>query len=197
VDVAIVAATERDLRADVATGRFRADLYYRLSVVGIVLPPLRERRDDIPVLATAFLREMGQRLTGFTEEAMAVLRGAPWHGNARELRSCVERAGARATGTLVTPEDVLLSSEGEASSSPLRAGGLHIVRSGSGKAPLQDVEKEHILSVLRDVRGNRVAAARVLGISRRALYRRLARHQIGAETLHAVPPRRRDDDREP
>lgn len=197
VDVAIVASTQRDLRADVAAGRFRADLYYRLSVVGIVLPPLRERRDDIPVLATAFLRDsatrLGRLLTGFTEDAMALLRDARWDGNVRELRGCVERACARATDALVTLDDVSVALHGEASPS-LRSSGLHIVRSGATRAPLQDVEKEHILSVLRDVRGNRVAAARVLGISRRALYRRLARHQIGTETLHAVPKRRRDDD---
>lgn len=197
VDVAVVASTQRDLRADVAAGRFRADLYYRLSVVGIVLPPLRERRDDIPVLATAFLREsaarLGKLLTGFTEEAMAGLREARWDGNVRELRACVERACANASEGLVTPADLLASLQGEASLTS-RPSGLHIVRSGAGRAPLQDVEKEHILSVLRDVRGNRVAAARVLGISRRALYRRLARHQIGAEALRAVPKRLRDDD---
>ncbi len=195
-DVAIVAATQRDLRADVAAGRFRADLYYRLSVVGIVLPPLRERRDDIPMLATAFLHECaagrGKLLTGFSEPAMAVLREGRWAGNVRELHACVERACANAGDAVVTLEDVLASLQEDAPSPAVRAGGLHVVRCGSARQPLEDVEKQHILSVLRDVRGNRVAAARVLGISRRALYRRLARHQIGAETLHAVPARRRE-----
>lgn len=193
VDVAIVAATQRDLRADVAAGRFRADLYYRLSVVGIVLPPLRERRDDVPLLATGFLREcasaLGKLLVGFTDEALTALREAPWEGNVRELRECVERACAVALGPLVTDHDLATAVRADTRSASPRASGLHVVRSGGTRAPLQDVEKEHILSVLRDVDGNRMAAAKVLGISRRALYRRLARHQIAGATLHAVPPR--------
>lgn len=195
VDVAVVAATQRDLRADVAAGRFRADLFYLLNVVGIVLPPLRERRDDIAELALSFLRDAPvnsqRRLTGFTEDALAALREASWDGNVRELRTAVERAAARATGPRVTADEVLVSIAGEAAATA-RPTGLHVVRSGAAKAPLHDVEKDHILSVLRDVRGNRVKAAQVLGISRRALYRRLERHQIAAESLRAVPPRRSD-----
>lgn len=198
VDVAMVAATRRDLRADVAAGRFRADLYYRLGVVGIVVPPLRERRDDIPLIATTFLRDsasrLGKLLTGFSDDAMALLREASWDGNVRELRSCVERACARADDSVVSADDIVAAQGSETGASPLRANGLHVVRSGTARGPLQDVEKEHILSVLRDVRGNRVAAARVLGISRRALYRRLARHRIAEETLRAVPPSRPADD---
>ncbi|MBM3772307.1 MAG: sigma-54-dependent Fis family transcriptional regulator [Acidimicrobiia bacterium] len=193
VDVTIVAATQRDLRADVAAGRFRADLYYRLSVVGIGLPPLRERRDDIPLLAIGWLREcaltLGTLLVGFTDDAMTTLREAPWDGNLQELRTCVERACAVAAGPLVTADDVAVAFRGEPRVTTPRGGGLHVVRSGGTPAPLQDVEKEHILTVLRDVRGNRMAAAKVLGISRRALYRRLARHRISGGTLHAVPPR--------
>lgn len=200
VDVAIVAATQRDLRADVAAGRFRADLYYRLSVVGIVLPPLRERRDDIPLLATGVLREqastLGKLLVGFTDDATSMLREAPWEGNVRELRTCVERACAVAAGPLVTAEDIAEASRGETRTATLRGSGLHVVRSGGARAPLQDVEKEHILSVLRDVHGNRIAAAKVLGISRRALCKRLTRHQIAGGTLHAVPPREDDNDRD-
>ena len=196
IDVAIVAATQRDLRADVASGRFRADLFYRLSMVGIVLPPLRERRDDIHILAMGFLREsaasLGKLLTGFSDDALQVLRDAPWEGNVRELRATVERACRRASGQVVSVEDVAASAQ-DVAGGP-RSGGLHVVRTGTaGRAPLQDVEREHILSVLHDVRGNRVAAAKVLGISRRALYRRLARHQI-SESLRAVPPPAPDDD---
>lgn len=196
VDVAIVAATRHDLRSSVSSGRFRADLFYRLGIVGISLPPLRERTGDIPALARTFLREapvnVGRRLSGFSDEAMRRLCEAPWEGNVRELRAAIERAAARATGPLVTADDLLLSSPGESLASGARSTGLHVVRSGATRAPLHDVEKEHILSVLRDVRGNRVVAARVLGISRRALYRRLARHRIAAESLHAVPARRSD-----
>lgn len=193
VDVAVIAATQRDLKAEVAAGRFRADLYYRLSVVSILLPPLRERRDDIPLLARGFLRDsarsLGKLLAGFSDDAIATLREARWEGNLRELRACVERACALAVGPMVTADDVATGLRGEAHVVTPRAGGMHVVRSGGTRAPLHDVEKEHILSVLRDVRGNRVAAAKVLGISRRALYRRLARHRIAEETLHAVPPR--------
>lgn len=200
VDVAIVAATQRDLRADVTAGRFRADLYYRLSVVGIVLPPLRERRDDVPLLATGFLREcasaLGKLLVGYTDEALTTLREAPWEGNVRELRTCVERACAVSAGPLVTEHDLAAALRSEARSATPRSSGLHVVRSGGTRAPLQDVEKEHILSVLRDVEGNRMAAAKVLGISRRALYRRLARHRIAEGTLHAVPPREDHDQTE-
>ncbi|MGE3513046.1 MAG: sigma-54-dependent transcriptional regulator [Vicinamibacterales bacterium] len=193
VDVAVVAVTQRDLRADVAAGRFRADLYYRLSRVGIVLPPLRERRDDIPVLAVALLREcapsLGKVLTGFAADAVHLLQSLPWEANVRGLRACVERACEGADGPLVTAEDIQLALQAARDAPPSRTAGLHVVRSGQGRAPLNDVEREHIVSVLREVRGNRVAAARVLGISRRALYRRLARHQIVSDALRAVPPR--------
>ena len=197
VDVGVVAATNRDLRADVAAGRFRADLYYRLNVVGIVLPPLRERREDIPLLAHAFMRDCAGRLqkmlTGLSEDAEAALVQARWDGNVRELRNRIARACMLAEGPLLTEKDVNDAlSHHDAVPSPSRSGGLHVVRSGGPRTLLHDVEREHILSVLRDVRGNRAAAAKVLGISRRALYRRLERHQIALESLRAVPGKRTD-----
>lgn len=197
VDVGVVAATNRDLRADVAAGRFRADLYYRLNVVGIVLPPLRERREDIPILAHAFMRDCAGRLqkvlTGLSEEAEAAIVQARWDGNVRELRNRIERACMLAEGPLLTEKDVNDAlSHHDAVPSPSRSGGLHVVRSGGPRTLLHDVEREHILSVLRDVRGNRAAAAKVLGISRRALYRRLERHQIALESLRAVPGKKTD-----
>lgn len=197
VDVGIVAATNRDLKADVAAGRFRADLYYRLNVVGIVLPPLRERREDIPILAQAFMRECAGRLqkllTGFTEDAERALTEARWDGNVRELRNRIERACMLAEGPMLTAQDVHDAlAQDDVMPSVHRGGGLHVVRSGGPRTMLHDVEREHILSVLREVRGNRAAAAKVLGISRRALYRRLERHQIALESLRAVPGRRPD-----
>jgi DNA-binding NtrC family response regulator len=202
VDVGVVAATNRDLRADVTAGRFRADLYYRLNVVGIVLPPLRERREDIPLLAHAFMRECAARLqkmlTGLSEDAEAALVHARWDGNVRELRNRIERACMLAEGPLLTEKDVndALSQHDAMPAAP-RAGGLHVVRSGGPRTLLHDVEREHILSVLREVRGNRAAAAKVLGISRRALYRRLERHQIALESLRAVPAKRAETPSEP
>lgn len=152
VDLAIIAATQRDLRADVAAGRFRADLYYRLSVVGIVLPPLRERRDDISTLAMAVLREsassLGKLLAGFTDDAMAMLRQGQWEGNVRELRACVERACAIAIGPSVTRDDIAAALQGESHEPTSRTGGLHVVRSGGSRAPLQGVDREHSWSVL-------------------------------------------------
>ena len=197
VDVAIVAATSRDLRAEVAAGRFQSDLYYRLNVIGIVLPPLRERREDIQTLAVTFLRECAARLqkvlTGLTDEAGAALVEARWEGNVRELRSRVELACFLAEGPMVTRENVEAALAREAAAPvSARQSGLHVVRSGAPRAPLEDVEREHILAVLRDVRGNRAAAAKVLGISRRALYRRLARHNIAAGLPRSFQPRLTD-----
>jgi len=174
VDVIIIAATNRDLRADVSAGRFRGDLFYRLNVVELTLPPLRERREDVPYLTAAFMGECAKRLhkpiVSMTPGAERLLLNAPWGGNVRELRNVVERACILADGSVLTEREI------EASLGPA----AHPLRSGSyGSSPaLQDVEREHIVDVLRRVNGNRMAAAKVLGISRRALYRRLDRHHI-------------------
>src|SRR5205823_11387811 len=96
IDVTVIAATNRDLRAEVAAGRFRGDLFYRLNVVEVQLPPLRDRREDIPYLTAAFVRECAERirkpLTGLTPSAERVLFNAPWDGNVRELKNVIERA---------------------------------------------------------------------------------------------------------
>jgi DNA-binding NtrC family response regulator len=171
VDVAVVAATNCDLRAEVAAGRFRSDLFYRLNVVGLTLPPLRDRRQDIPDLIAAFIGECSRRLekplSGITPDAERVLLNARWEGNVRELRSVVERACMLAEGPVISKCDL----ETQHSTGPV--------------APLEALEREHIVDVLQKVSGNRMAAAKVLGISRRALYRRLDRHRIG----NAAPQR--------
>ncbi len=196
VDVSVVAATNRDLRAEVAAGRFRGDLFYRLNVVEVLLPPLRDRREDIPYLTAEFMRECAERMKkpvhGLTPAAERLLLGARWDGNVRELKNVVERACMLADGTLLSERELAgafgpeRAAQGFAGQTPgaakTRAAGGH---GGDSPAPLEAIEREHILEVLRQMNGNRMAAAKVLGISRRALYRRLERHHLAAE---APPP---------
>ena len=186
VDLQVVAATNRDLRAEVGAGRFRSDLLYRLNVVEIPLPPLRERRGDIPYLTAAFIRaaadRLGKPLRGITTAAEAMLVSAPWDGNVRELRNVLERACLMADGEMVTEREV-------AASMPRSV--LDDVRRGSRSAEdethlLSSVEREHILRALQRAGGNKKAAARMLGVSRRALYRRLERLDL-AETIARRP----------
>jgi DNA-binding NtrC family response regulator len=174
VDVTVIAATNRDLRAEVAAGRFRGDLFYRLNVVEVELPPLRDRREDIPYLTAAFVAEcaerMQKRLTGLTPAAERLLLNASWDGNVRELKNVVERACMLADASLITERDI------EGHLGPARTPGQTAQRRAS--PALQVVERGHIVDILRQVSGNRMAAAKILGISRRALYRRLERHHI-------------------
>jgi len=174
VDVTVIAATNRDLRAEVAAGHFRGDLFYRLNVIELELPPLRDRREDIPYLTAAFAGDCAQRmqkpLTGLTAAAERLLLNAHWGGNVRELKNVVERACMLAEGSLITERDI------EGGLGPALAPGQHAQRRAS--PALHAVERGHIVDVLRQVNGNRMAAAKMLGISRRALYRRLERHHI-------------------
>jgi DNA-binding NtrC family response regulator len=190
VDVTVVAATNRDLRAEVAAGRFRGDLFYRLNVVEVTLPPLRDRREDIPYLTAAFMRECSARMRkpvhGLTPGAERVLLGARWEGNVRELKNVIERACMLSEGTLVSERELAGAFGPELSAAPPRPRISDLAgRSPDQAAPLDEIEREHILDVLRQVNGNRMAAAKVLGISRRALYRRLDRHHLTAD---APPP---------
>jgi DNA-binding NtrC family response regulator len=190
-DVTVLAATNRDLRAEVAAGRFRGDLFYRLNVVEVVLPPLRDRREDIPYLTAAFMRECAARMRkpiqGLTPGAERVLLSARWEGNVRELKNVIERACMLSEGTLVSERELAGAFGPEAQApSPPRARMADLPGRGvEPTAPLGAIEREHILEVLRQVNGNRMAAAKLLGISRRALYRRLDRHHLAEE---APPP---------
>jgi two-component system response regulator HydG len=177
VDVRIVAATNRDLRAEVAAGRFRGDLFYRLNIAEIVLPPLRDRREDIPYLTAVFVRQCAERfgktLTGLTPGAERMLIDARWDGNVRQLRNILERGCMLATGEFITELDL----EGVMDSSapeplPVAAPRAEL------PAPLVEIEREHIIKTLEQVRGNKAVAARLLGISRRAFYRQLERHGL-------------------
>jgi two-component system response regulator HydG len=191
VDVTVIAATNRDLRAEVASGGFRGDLYYRLNVVGIRLPSLRERREDIPYLTAAFIREVSARLrkpiTGVTSAAERLLLSAPWNGNVRELKNAIERACILADGAVISERELRPSLESESAPTPPAGVADGSWQPGSDSpSALGDREREHIVEVLRRVQGNRMAAAKILGISRRALYRRLERYDIDGE----APPRR-------
>jgi DNA-binding NtrC family response regulator len=183
VDARVVAATNRDLEKEVAAGRFREDLYYRLNVFTLRPPPLRERRSDIPLLAERFLRgsreNVGHSLR-FLEETVKVLVAYDWPGNVRELESAVEYAALRARGDEVAPEDLppkLQSEEARAAArSPLAA--LY------DDLPLLDeLERRYLLHVLKVVGGNRTRAAEVMGIDRRTLYRMAERFGVRDEVL--------------
>lgn len=185
LDVAVVAATNRNLRAEAAAGRFRSDLLYRLNAVEIALPPLRERREDIPYLTAAFVRACGSRLgkaiRGLTTAAEALLVAAPWEGNVRELQNVLERACLLAEGELLTEREVAAAMPASSLRGLASRPGANVSDVGNGDRDLlSTVEREHILKALQRTGGNKKAAARMLGVSRRALYRRLERLDLGA-----------------
>jgi DNA-binding NtrC family response regulator len=183
VDVTVIAATNRDLRSEVAAGRFRGDLFYRLNVVEVPLPPLRDRREDIPYMTAAFMRDCAQRmrkpLNGLTPSAERLLFNARWDGNIRELKNVIERACMLAEGTTISERELAGAFGPESGAAPPRPQAADPSPAApDSPVPLETIERDHILDVLRQVNGNRMAAARMLGISRRALYRRLERHKL-------------------
>ncbi|HSC26230.1 MAG TPA: helix-turn-helix domain-containing protein, partial [Vicinamibacterales bacterium] len=162
-------------------GRFRGDLYYRLNIVEIRLPALRDRREDIPILTAAFVddiaRRLHKRLRGVTPAAEGLLTAAPWDGNVRELRNVIERAGILADEELITERELAVSMPPARSARPA----VPPAPAGTQKGErLADVEREHIQRALVLVGGNKKAAAQMLGLSRRALYRRLERLNLTA-----------------
>jgi transcriptional regulator with PAS, ATPase and Fis domain len=176
VDVRIIAATNRDLAQLVKSGKFRDDLFYRLNVVRIVLPPLRERREDIPMLAHHFLQKVsaanGLPVRGFMPETLALLKRYHWPGNVRELENVIERMASLAQGPLFMPED--LPEEIRRADAPMTEGDDALIT-------LEEMEKRHLLRVLRATGGNKVRAAKILGIDRRTLYRMAKRFGIALE----------------
>jgi DNA-binding NtrC family response regulator len=168
--VRLVSATNADLRGEVAAGRFREDLLFRIDTVEIRLPPLRERREDIALLAAWFLERHAQRyrrsLEGFEPEAVEALRAHPWPGNVRELEHAVERAVLLAVGDRVRAADLGLR--------PAEGGGVSALE----MLTLDQVERELIRRALKRHDGNVSEAARALGLSRSAFYRRLERHGL-------------------
>jgi two-component system, NtrC family, response regulator HydG len=174
VEVRIIAATNRDLRADVAAGRFRSDLFYRLAIIEIRTIPLRERREDIAYLTAAFLSASAARLkktiSGVTPGAERLLQNAGWPGNIRELSNVIERACILSDARILSERDVA------AAMSLVPATG------GADDDPnlMANAQRGHVERVLSQVGGNKTAAARLLGISRRSIYRRLDRRSTPA-----------------
>ncbi len=174
VDVRVIAATNRNLEQLVQQGSFREDLFYRLKVVTITLPPLRERREDIPLLADHFLRRYAGRndknISRLSDEAMLLLMDYPWPGNIRELEHCIERAVTLASGTVLGPDDLApeLRSTLEAT--------LH-----RGAPTLEEVKRRYLAHVIAETGGNISRAATILGVDRRSLYRMLRRYGIRPE----------------
>jgi len=182
VDIRLVAATNQDLRAAVKEGRFREDLYYRLNVISLRVPPLRERRDDIPLLAEHFLRLYGERngrhLIGISRPAMDALTRHEWPGNVRELENTLERAVVLSRGDMVELDDLPVE-----------------VRSGVGDSsdtksltfaigtPLAEIERRVIHSTLNHVSGDKRLCAQLLGIATRTIYRRLEEGREGEADL--------------
>lgn len=173
VDVRVIAATNRDLAKAVEDGRFRRDLFYRLNVFPIKLPPLRERPEDIPLLAQHFLsrfaREMGKPVEGISEAAMAYLEGHCWPGNVRELQNVMERGVILAQGRLIAPRDLVIPAQ------PAEPFELSIPPQGLS---LETLERRLIEKALQMAKGNQSQAARLLGLSRHALRYRMEKHGL-------------------
>jgi two-component system response regulator HydG len=169
VDVCIVAATNRDLRQEVSAGRFRQDLFYRLNVIEIRIPPLRERREDIPYLTAVFVRHFAQTfkksISGLSIGAEGALQNAPWPGNIRELRNVIERACLLTDGSLITERDVRRALGSPAVATP------RPVAHGVVRRPSPEPDRQQVNQMLQELGGNKAATARALGIDRRALYR--------------------------
>jgi two-component system response regulator AtoC len=161
VDVRVISATNKDLRKAIEKQEFREDLYYRLNVVNVELPPLRERKEDVPLLAQHFLNKFAsenrKEIGGFSPEAIEFLLDYDWPGNVRELENAIERAVILAKDSLITIDD-------------LPQENLSLGYSTASKKSIKEVEKEHILNVLRKTGDNYSEAARILGISRMTLY---------------------------
>jgi DNA-binding NtrC family response regulator len=162
VDVRLVAATNRDLEREVADGRFRQDLFWRLNVLHIHLPPLRERPADVPLLARHFL---GGR--AIAPDAMALLAAYPWPGNVRELRNAIERATTLAHGPEIRAEDLPPRIREAGRTAAL------VADASRRQSTLRDLEREYIHEILRQVGGNKSRAAEILGLDRKTLYRKL------------------------
>jgi two-component system response regulator AtoC len=180
-DVRLIAATNKRLEELVKAGTFREDLYYRLKVVEILMPPLRARTPDIPLLAQAFLREFakenGKPVNDFTAEALEALMRHPWPGNVRELRTAIEHAVVFARGERVTLRDLpasVRSAGGGLGAQDAPAGGAQMPPAFSVK----EAEKQLIIRALQETEGNRTLAAQKLGMSRRTLHRKLHSYHL-------------------
>jgi len=185
VDVRVIAATNRELHEEVRAGRFREDLYYRLHVFTVTLPPLRERAEDVPLLAAHFLekhaRALRRPLQGFAPEAMRRLAGQPWPGNVRELENVVERAVAVAAGEVVAPED-LPPDLAEAPPPAPAAGALAAMPYKDAVAEARDrVSRDYLVALMAEFGGNVTRAAERAGMERESLHRLLRKYGLRSD----------------
>ncbi|MGH9358193.1 MAG: sigma-54-dependent transcriptional regulator [Terriglobia bacterium] len=168
----IVAATNRNLEAAIEKGTFREDLYFRLNVVSIVVPPLRERRSDIPALLHYFIERHGgqaEGIMGFSQEALTCMMSASWPGNVRELENCVQRAMTLGSGPMLQLKDL-----------PPGLLGAHKAKAGPDDPhTLEDLERRAILNALETAGGDRLQAAKLLGIGKTTIYRKLKEYGMG------------------
>ncbi len=175
----MIAATNRDLETEVAENRFREDLYWRLNVIHLHIPPLRERAFDIPLLVEHFLQKysFGKTALEIVPETLAVLTAYPWQGNVRELENTVERAVALAHGAILTIEDLperILSSGASAAL---------IARSKNERSTLAELERDYILGILHKTGGNKSRTAEILALDRKTLYRKLEEYRAADPSL--------------
>lgn len=179
-DVRVITATNKNLQEMVRAGTFREDLFFRLKVVELKLPPLRERRSDVPLLSAAFLREFAREnqkvVKSITPEAMALLKEYAWPGNVRELRAAIEGAVVMCRGDRILPEDV---QDYVRPPEPSAFGGMGV--GGAGVTTIKDSERQLIVKALKEAEGNRTLAAKRIGMSRRTLHRKL--HEFGLENF--------------
>jgi DNA-binding NtrC family response regulator len=172
IDVRVIAATNRDLEAAIRSGTFRQDLFFRLNVVQIKLPPLRDRKSDIPLLVTAFLEKFSdqrEHVRTISEEAMRRLVAYDWPGNVRELENAIERAVALGSGPILHVADLPSNLQYPASDRAPQKDEL---------LPLEELERRAILRTLRETGGDKLAAARMLGIGKTTLYRKLKLYRM-------------------
>jgi two-component system response regulator HydG len=180
----IVAATNRDLASMVEKGAFRKDLFYRLNVVNLRLPPLRNRREDIPLLAAHFLdrisRERGQKFT-LSGDALRTMMNHDWPGNVRELENAVERACTMSSGPVLHLGDLptQLQQQGLAAQHAAAAGEAPVTGAAPAVKTLADLEREAILNAIGALHGDKLQAAKLLGIGKTTLYRKLKEYGIG------------------
>jgi two-component system response regulator HydG len=175
INVRILAATNKDLEQGVAQGSFRRDLYFRLNVLSLRIPPLRERRQDIPLLATNFLERLSQasgRTHELSDDAMKALLAYDWPGNVRELENCLERCCAMTTGQIIHVVDLPSAITGAPMQLTSAAPEARIL-------PMTEIEKQTILGAITHLNGDKLMAAKLLGIGKTTLYRKLK--EYGAE----------------
>ncbi len=187
LDAGIIAATNRDLKKEVAAGKFREDLYYRLNVVTLRLPPLRDRKDDVPLLSSHVIqllnREFGRTIEGVDAEAMALMMAYEWPGNVRELKNILERIAILGAPTWISPDDLpaeirFAGVAPRAAPAAAAANGEYVFTLPEGGVELDRVERELIVQALARTRGNQTAAAKMLGISRFQLRTRIEKFSI-------------------